>query len=108
MRSVPGGEEGHPPVGAEEWVGIGPAVEHPQDGSPPGADQAGWGVPQAPAQRFGLGLAQITARAEQMEPPDRVGGEAHLGQPGRVGVEVADPLKSISGNLIHRGLGLPR
>ena len=37
----------------------------------------GWGVPQAPAQRFGLGLAQITAQAEQLEPPDQVVAEAH-------------------------------
>ena len=54
-------------MGAEQWVGMGPEVEHSQDGSPPGADQAGWDVPQAPAQRFRLRLAHVTAHAGQLE-----------------------------------------
>jgi len=69
------------------------------------------GVPPAPADRLGLGLAQLVAQAEELEPPVQVGGEAHRGRPGRVGVDVAEgevlpaPILEPADRVLRVGMG---
>ena len=54
------------------------------------AHDAGGGVPELPAQRLGFGVGERAGQAEQLEPADEIGGEAHHGHPGPVGVEVGE------------------
>jgi len=77
-------------VRAEHCLGAGPAVEDAHDVLSGSAHDAGWGVPQPPAQRFGFRDREWSAQAEQLEPADYVGGEADQGQPGLVGVEITE------------------
>ena len=54
------------------------------------ADDPGRGVPQGPAQRLGFGGGEGSGQAELLEPADQAVGHADDGQPGGVGVEVAE------------------
>lgn len=77
-------------VGGEERVGVGPAVEAPDDVASTLADDAGRGVPEAPAQRLGFDRGEGPGEAQELESGNEIGGEADGGEPGLVGVEVGE------------------
>ena len=82
-----GGDAG---VGGGDGAGVGPVVEDADDVGAGVADDAGGGVPEPPAQGFGLGAGEVAGEAEELEPADEVGGEAHDGEPCLVGVTVGE------------------
>jgi hypothetical protein len=84
------GEGGDALVGVEHDLGAGPAVEDADDVVPGSSHDAGGGVPQLPAQRFGFGDGEGSAETEQLEPADQVGGVTDNGEPGLVGGEVTE------------------
>ena len=84
------GEVGDALVGVEHHGGAGPAVKDANNVSAGSSHDAGWGVPQLPAQRFRLGDGEGSAETEQLEPADQIGGVTDHGEPGLVGFEVAE------------------
>jgi hypothetical protein len=69
---------------------LGQPVEDPHDLTARASHDPGGGVPQAPAQGFGLGDGEGPGEAEQLEPAHEIGGVADEGEPGPVGVETAE------------------
>jgi hypothetical protein len=94
------GDEVDASVGVEQGDGAGPAVEDPHDLGSGSADDPGRGVPDRPAQRFGFGAGERPGQAELLEPADQGVGHADGGEPGGVGLEVAEG-ESVGGGVLQ-------
>lgn len=83
-------ERGDAAVGGEGRFGCWPTVEDPHDVAAAAADNAGRGVPYRPAELFRFVLGGRAVTAEELEPAGQVGGPAHDGEAGGVGVPVGE------------------
>lgn len=86
------GDGGDASVGVEQVGGGWPVLEEPDDVAAGESDREGaaGGVPEPTAQCLGFGGGEGAGEAEQLEPADEVGGEAHGGHPRPVGVKVGE------------------
>ncbi len=74
-------------MSGEQGGGVGPVVEEADDEPAAGADGAGGGVEDPPAQRLGGGPGERARQSEELEPADEVRGPTDQREPGLVGVE---------------------
>lgn len=84
------GDERYAPVGVEQLVGGRPFVEDAHEAASGAVHDAGGCVPQRPAQAFRVGRGEFSVEAEQLEPADEIGREAHHGEPCPVGVDIGE------------------